>query len=491
MYVFRPHFDIELICINFFVFVSSFFFLSKISKEDKTLPHKICSVCISYMKHAVLFRKQVIDNTRWMREHCISAKTEPSYQSYAVEKLNAKRLLADDMGQSQDLWNGVNLASVATENDSFDCLNQEMALTFGGECDDSSDDEDDNENDPGASILFNYKEKCFQEDDITNFDIASKIIVTVPDEMRERKCDACRQRFMLKDTFEQHLKDCIELKLLKFITEGNQLLAMRKSRTLSANEFVRRIIFSLKKTVKSLTLCYKEVTVVAASSSMGDDKVSKKLSLIDVVGDIDKLNIGPLKKSLNNGINSPPSPMLSNDVGDIHESSRNFLNLLEGKPNVSIQINRINGTNNSNPNAQNSPIPHNFSFENKHSSTGIVTADTLGENKVPDLYGNGNTISCSALETKMFQRPMFNVGPVSKNMQDTVIAQCNSPCGESFTSPQQFKQHVQECHADAAIRSEASTPGPLQKCSTPTNDTLNTDERNKLLQMLASSSIRF
>lgn len=404
------------------------------------------------------------------------------------------------MCQPQDLWNGVNFASAATENDTFDCLNQEMALTFGGECDDSGDDDDDN--DPGASVLFNYKEKSFQEDDITDFDIASKIIVTVPDEMRERKCDACRQRFMLKDTFEQHLKECIELKLLKFITEGYQLLSMRKSRTLSANEFVRRIIFSLKKTVKSLTLCYKEVAV----SSAAEDKASKKLSLIDVVGDMEKMNIVPLKKSLNNGSNSPPSPMLANDLADIHESSRNFLNLLEGKPNVSIRINRINGINNTKATAQSSPIPHNFSFENKHSSTGIITGDILGDNKVPAsgspiiteiFYGNGSTINCADLENKMFRRPKFNAGLAPRNkkeavlLPDTVIAQCNSPCGESFTSPQQFKQHVEQFHADAANRSNASTPGTLHKCPTPTNDTLNTDERNKLLQMLASSSIRF
>lgn len=458
------------------------------------------------MKHAVLFRKQVIDNTRWIREHCVSARGDPlSHQAYGVEKLNAKRLLADEMYQPQDIWNGVNLASGATENDTFDCLNQEMALTFGGECDDSDEDDD---NDPNASVLFNYKEKSFQEDDITNFDIASKIIVTVPDEMRERKCDACRQRFMLKETFEQHLKDCIELKLLKFITDGYQLLSMRKSRTLSANEFVRRIIFSLKKTVKSLTLCYREVSVVTVPLSMGEDKVSKKLSLIDVVGDMEKFNIGSLRKGLNNGNNSPPSPMLANvDGADVHESSRNFLNLLEGRPNVSIQINRINGTNHSKVTAQSSPIPHNFSFENKHSSTGIVTTDTLCDNKasasgspltVANLYGNGHTISCADLETKMFQRPMSNAGPApitrkktTALLPDTVIAQCNSPCGESFTSPQQFQQHVQQFHADAAIRSNASTPGPLQKCPTPTNDMLNTDERNKLLQMLASSSIRF
>lgn len=415
---------------------------------------------------------------------------------YGAEKMNAKRLLADDTCPPQYTWNGVNFAPTeATENDTFDCLNQEMALTFGGECDDSGDEDD--ENDPGAaSVLFNYKEKSFQEDDIANFDIASKIIVTVPDEMRERKCDACRQRFMLKDTFEQHLKDCIELKLLKFITEGNQLLAMRKSRTLSANEFVRRIIFSLKKTVKSLTLCYKEVAVVAAPSSIGEDKVSKKLSLIDVVGDMEKLNGGPLKKSLNNGSNSPPSPMLPNDI---HESSQTFLNLLEGKPNVSIKVNRINGNNNTKSTAQSSPIPQNLSFENKHSSTIMNAGDILSDNKMSatrspisaNFYGNGNTISCADLETKMFQRP----GPAPNNKKkaalfpDTVIAQCNSPCGESFTSPQQFMQHVQQFHADAANRSNASTPGPSRE--TPTNDTLNTDERNKLLQMLASSSIRF
>lgn len=413
-----------------------------------------------------------------------------SYQPIG-DRLNARQLMADEVYQPQDIWNDMNLATISPDNDTFDCLNQQMALTFGGECDDSSDEDDDV--DFGASVLFNYKEKSFREDDI---DMAGKIIVNVPDEMRERKCDACRQRFMLKDTFEQHLKECIELKLLKFITDGNQLLSMRKSRTLSSNEFVRRIIFSLKKTVKSLTLCYNEVADGTLPLAMVEDKVTKKFDLVDM----EKLNIGPLKKSLNNGHTSSPSPVLTNhNDGAVHETSNNYLNLLEGRPNVSIQINRINDPNPATMKSivYPSPIPHNYAFEQNHNnhSSAAGTTNALYDNQLTSSIESPiptrSTISCTDLETKMFQRPPIASAPNNRRNEttlfpDTVIAQCNSPCGESFTSPQQFKEHVQQFHADADLRSNTSTP-----IQPPADDTLNTDERNKLLEMLASSSIRF
>lgn len=192
----------------------------QITKDDKTMPHKICTVCITYMKHAITFRKQVINNTRWMRQPNVNDQASSMYYcNFATPggAFNPKQL----MGDAADGNNGFDDEDInmLPESDTFDNLKLELEREFGGECDDSADEDD--ENDPG---LFNYKEKSFKEDDISNFE--GNIEITIPDEMRERKCDACRQRFMLKESYEQHLKECIELKLLKFITEGKKNIAI-------------------------------------------------------------------------------------------------------------------------------------------------------------------------------------------------------------------------------------------------------------------------
>lgn len=372
--------------------------------------------------------------------------------------------------------------NVAVDCETFGSLQQELAYGFGGECDDSDEDE---ENDPGASVLFNYKEKSFQEDDILDFDTTSKIIVNVPDEMRERKCDACRKRFMLKDTFEQHLKECIELKLMKFITDGYQLLSMRKSRTLSASEFVRRTIFSLKKTVKLLALCYKEVSDGQAQIlTVGDDKLAKKLNLMDIAGDIEKFHIGPTPKRANNAATnnannaSPSPPMLSLHNG----RERGSLNLLEGNPHILVQKNNFNGHSAAAAQPRTS-TPQNFSFENKHSSTTIsASADsTLTGFKVPKNLRplrnlpSPSSAAAPANPTRNHRKPADTL-----QINETVIAQCSPPCSRSFTSLREFEDHVRQDHNASAAKSSDSDA-----------ISASSDERNKFMQMLASSSIQF
>lgn len=80
------------------------------------------------------------------------------------------------------MWNDMNLAP---ESIPFDALKLEIEEAFGGECYDSDDDDSD---DPATSTtLFNYKEKSFTEDDITDLVGKSGILISIPDEMRERK----------------------------------------------------------------------------------------------------------------------------------------------------------------------------------------------------------------------------------------------------------------------------------------------------------------
>lgn len=352
------------------------------------------------MKHAVTFRRQIINTNSCIRQHTFYPSNEP---------FNIRNLFSSDYTGADDI-------NLAPESITFDSLKMEIEEAFGGECDDSDEDEPD---DPAlTTTLFNYKEKSFTEDDITDF-VSKSVLITIPDEMRERKCDACKQRFMLKESFDQHLKDCIELKLNKFIIEGYQLLSMRKSRALSANEFNRRMIFALKKMVKSLTSCYKEVSDI--SSTNDDDKITKKNNVLD-----------SFDSSLQ--IKKPTNI----DMEQTHISTSGFPNLLsslEGKPNVSIQKNYL---------LENSQ--HEYGFvtptENGDSQNKKNTAISSTPNNFKSIdNGNGHDEFLPA--SIQFEKPQAKFKRRNSNDFNTVVAQC-SQCNQSFSSLQQFEEHIRQ-----------------------------------------------
>ncbi len=103
--------------------------------------------------------------------------------------------------------------------------------------------------------FFNYSEKIFEEDDLSD-----RIEINQPDDYKERKCHACKCRFMLLESYESHMKECIQAKLVSFITDCHQLLIVKKHKAVSTAEFMRRMIFSLKNIVKSLALSYRVIT---------------------------------------------------------------------------------------------------------------------------------------------------------------------------------------------------------------------------------------
>lgn len=105
--------------------------------------------------------------------------------------------------------------------------------------------------------FFNYSEKIFEEDDLSDF---NRIEINQPDDYKERKCHACKCRFMLLESFESHMKECIQAKLVSFITDCHQLLIVKRHKAVSTAEFMRRMIFSLKNIVKSLALSYRVIT---------------------------------------------------------------------------------------------------------------------------------------------------------------------------------------------------------------------------------------
>lgn len=463
------------------------------------------------MKHAVTFRQQIITNTKWISRHPDAALRILNNNDIDASTCNRFNTMddeddSDEQQQMNSEWNNANFSS-----ETFDNLKCELDAAFGGAYE-SSDEDDDDEEDANATLLFDYKEKKFEEDDISDFSLVksatSKILVTIPNEMRERKCDACRKRFMLKETFDQHLKECIELKLLTFITEGYQLLMIRKVRTLSANDFVRRVIFSLKKLVKSLTLCHNEIVDL---SSQPDDKNVKKSRFFDVAGDIAKATVGNVKNNLNNvDVNDGNYHTLNGSHID-GEQNKHFLNLLEGKPNVLIQKNHLNETMFLNSSLDElSPLSETMSpisgiIPNDHSTP----SNKISFNKNRELplkrtiFNNisNNSNDNGSINGKNKLRNYFELDPNNParirraTPVDTVIAQC-SPCSESFTSLQLFENHNRQYHniatSSSSTGSNSSQSPHMMMSATPSDrnsplvrkDALNADERNKLLKLL-------
>lgn len=337
-------------------------------KEDDGLPQKMCALCISYLKHAVTFRQQAINNAISLKAvatlngHCKNSlrkraanmavaaadcsatntydddddeendkasvlitandliyseerKTDTNTlvnilnnQSSKVTKTNddcMKRLLQmndnNNAGPTNKRTNNTlirpeDLPPVGDENDEilaitylnllfdkntntnerrmrrlfhkkafhkrpvednnlkviFDDLNNTNSDPLGEEFQTASSDE--NEAFEQKKNFFSYKEKNFEEDDIMDLDELKEanITINIPETCKERKCRACFRRFMFEESYKEHMDMCIEYKFLLFIEEINRLLDIRRSKAVSPHEFIRRMIFCLRKTCQWL-----------------------------------------------------------------------------------------------------------------------------------------------------------------------------------------------------------------------------------------------
>lgn len=256
------------------------FLYLQISKDDR-LPQKICSVCISYLKHATIFRQQALDNIRNLKTAKDGELTKP---------INDSSPDSPDAGNNEKFFkSNVMFANSNMNLDAYEQIKHELDLFFGDNTIQEEDDEyDEVESDDGddedaeqrilSGIVsngkaetvksaihnfFNYSERTFEEDDLS----IDGIGISEPDDHKERKCHACKRIFLLNDSFDDHMKECIEAKLFSFITDCHQLAVIKKHKAISAQEFIRRMIFALKSIVKSLAMCYRVLSGPTANVS--------------------------------------------------------------------------------------------------------------------------------------------------------------------------------------------------------------------------------
>lgn len=257
--------------------------------QDDGLPQHICVLCISYLKHAYTFRRQTIDNVAALlaAKYLIGVQEQrkdskdameiiPTMPSPTVIRANVNEISYKMMNPGgrgrkagipfqknldkevlQQVLGG-NVQQKKKQNNAEEEQRRiEEALLSRWQ--DSSPEENGTED---ARGFFSYTEKEFQEDDIMELDDLKEHNITfnLPEDYKEKKCPSCRRRFMFEESYNEHLKECLLFKLVKFIREVYHFLFLKENRSISSFEFIRRVVFSVKKTVEIIS-CYGEQSI--------------------------------------------------------------------------------------------------------------------------------------------------------------------------------------------------------------------------------------
>ncbi|KAJ6645607.1 hypothetical protein Bhyg_00814 [Pseudolycoriella hygida] len=307
----------------------------EISKTDG-LPQKICTICISYLQHAVNFRQQMQTTTKNLRSGNANGIASGSSETSPVEANSSKFYPINEIRISKRAYEELNAE-----------LDQFFADNNYGDSEDSSDDDqqsnDVNEYNPNRfkkvettktaiHNFFNYTEKAFEEDIISEL---NGIEIKIPDDNRERKCAACKCRFQLITSYESHMKVCIENKLISFIIECQQLLIIKKHKAISSFEFLRRSIFSLKNVVKALALSYSVITRKQPKKQVKSDVAPNK----EILTGLDSsLFQAP------DDISKPSRPLLRKTKQPLTAPSTSSINTLVRKPASNTPVSQLSQT---------------------------------------------------------------------------------------------------------------------------------------------------
>ncbi|XP_059622618.1 uncharacterized protein LOC132265851 [Phlebotomus argentipes] len=201
------------------------------------LPQKMCSVCISYMKHAVIFRNQALtcrlgiirasQAGDWLCGHHTNpliAQTVPR-AAVTVEDRNDKRKPAN--ATINKLLPKTKPLSVSRGSKDIPRMTDNMQKSEG---------------------YFGYRQKAFVEDDITQMSMfdGQNFAANAPEKLSERKCLFCRMRFMFEETYEEHTDQCLLKRFTEFINQCNQVLQLKVEDKITHHEFVRRMVFMLQ-----------------------------------------------------------------------------------------------------------------------------------------------------------------------------------------------------------------------------------------------------
>ncbi|XP_065089417.1 uncharacterized protein LOC135710700 [Ochlerotatus camptorhynchus] len=280
---------------------------------DDGLPQKICVLCISYLKHAYTFRRQTIDNVAALlaakyllgvqeqrkesknmddMEEIIPTMVAPaviranvnvaSYKMMNLGGVRGRKSVPYQKNLDKEVLQQVLGGSVQQKKKQNNAEEERRRIeeAFLSRWQDSS--PEDNAT-GSASGFFSYTEKEFQEDDVMELDVLKEHNITfnLPEDYKEKKCPSCRKRFMFDESYNEHLKECLLFKLVKFIREVYHFLFLKENRSISSFEFIRRVVFSVKKTVEVISSYGEESTepesevATTSTAQTADDDQSK------------------------------------------------------------------------------------------------------------------------------------------------------------------------------------------------------------------------
>lgn len=195
----------------------------QITKNDG-LPERICGLCISYMKHAVSFRNRAVQTRLSLISAAFVSSKDP-FEDFGItcdnEANDGERVVSKELPQTAEI-----ISPNRKDVPAFRCRKLER--------------------------FFDYEEKSFVEDDMTKFDGMEGIEVNHPEVFRERKCGFCLKKFMLEDTYDAHLDDCLFRTLLEFIKDSNYIVRLKDEVTISNHEFIRRMVFAIQRVHKAI-----------------------------------------------------------------------------------------------------------------------------------------------------------------------------------------------------------------------------------------------
>ncbi|XP_052889131.1 uncharacterized protein LOC128297516 [Anopheles moucheti] len=231
--------------------------------ENDGLPKRICVVCISYLKHAYTFRRQALDNfaglltAKYLSNNRPESKKTEADGERTIERNEIISTVEGTTYRSVNLTNAANARGVAKQTTKKPAI---MHRFVAKPPNNNVEEDVDNlfgDMDEPSSGLFGYREKEFIEDDVMDLDGLQEHGVTfaLPEDYKEKKCFACRKRFMFSETYAEHLTECLLYKLTEAIRTLYHIMFLREQSAISAFEFIRRAVFTVRKCYR-LVLSY-------------------------------------------------------------------------------------------------------------------------------------------------------------------------------------------------------------------------------------------
>jgi hypothetical protein len=310
-----------------------------------------------------------------------------------------------------------------------------------------------------------YFEKSFEEDDVTLMEVFqdnTNIQFNIPETHRERKCISCRQRFMFDETFNDHINECTQLKLVVFIQDVHNLLVLKEAHRISGHEFVRRIIFAVKKCAAYL----EKSNLLESAAKSSDDEEEEEAA---AASSPPLRNPSPLKTQR-------PQELSCFNYYDADEPVVTKFNYLSLPPPPTTFASKCDMCELTFETVANLEI-HNFKFHNKlppkpnPTNDSMTVVELANQQKLMDLFENDNFsvdyLKTSKLNNKNIYKEatMAPTQPVDLIKNNLKLVKCQK-CDDRFYTISHLDEHVLRKHSVQQVKPQNNEIMPRRQNKT-------------------------